>query len=267
MGIALQIASTDVLAFMKKKGGVYRQGQRVKNDHVGVTYLQKYDLVRQLESDDLVIMASLVTSESGSVIRVEYDVIDTYAVARAVEDANSLVKSLPAALYESFDNTWVSTTVGHIFQNTLATRLNMIKNPTEKSYPDLLWKLEDDRKRGIEVKTTIGLVGSPSLPARTTRLDRISGITIQAHHQKNTNVLMSIVDFDDRGIPEITAVLFADDLHTDDWTGDRDVSGTRNTNVNALTKSGLVKLSHGFIWAKTGEHLEKYGKLLNKKGR
>jgi hypothetical protein len=104
---------------------------------------------------------------------------------------------------------------------------------------------------GLEVKTTIGNIQQgANLRAGVRRVDRITGLTWQAHHQEVGELMGLTWDFaqehDKFNLPAITGVFYSDQLEATDWG---EISGTtgRNTKVCGMKISGRMKMGRGWI--------------------
>ncbi|MFR9620549.1 MAG: hypothetical protein SNH63_04930 [Rikenellaceae bacterium] len=73
-----------------------------------------------------------------------------------------------------------------------------------------------------------------------------------------------INDVDGFKYPAITAILFSDQLTTNDWG---EISGTtgRNTKVSGMTRSGKTKMGKGWIMIyDDAEYIDKYSRYLHR---
>ncbi len=180
-------------------------------------------------------------------------------VHKAVQLTNRILVDLPAPLYRSLDFKTVSSIVGSIFCDTLASSTNGIVNPIEKGHPDLVPKgakcaTEAQLRNypmGLEVKCTVGNIEQgANLRAGQQRVDHLTGITWQAHHREVTSLMGLSWDFtnprDSFHFPAITGVFYAADLVEEDWGT---ISGTtgRNTKVTGMRSSGKVKMGKGWV--------------------
>lgn len=59
-------------------------------------------------------------------------------VTESVELTNNILGDLPATLYKSLDFKTISSMVGSIFCDTLASKTDGIVNPIEKGHPDIV---------------------------------------------------------------------------------------------------------------------------------
>jgi hypothetical protein len=180
-------------------------------------------------------------------------------VAKAVELTNHVLSDLPASLYRSLDFKTTSSIVGSIFCDGLAKETRGIVNPIEKGHPDLV---PPDAKNateaqlrnypeGLEVKSTVGNIEQgANLRAGQRRIDKLTGITWQAHHREVTSLMGLVWDFvnarESFSYPAITGVFHADGLEEDDWGT---ISGTtgRNTKVSGMRTSGKAKMGSGWV--------------------
>lgn len=191
-------------------------------------------------------------------IRVGFEVKHTH-IHKAAQLTNRILAGLPASLYRSLDFKTVSSMVGSIFCDTLASETNGIVNPIEKGHPDLVparaaraTEVElRNYPEGLEVKCTVGNIEQgANLRAGQQRVDRLTGITWQAHHREVASLMGLSWDFanssDSFNFPAITGVFYAADLVEDDWGA---VSGTtgRNTKVSGMRASGKEKMADGWV--------------------
>lgn len=207
-------------------------------------------------------------------IRVGFEVKHTHVHA-AVGLTNQILADLPASLYRSLDFKTVSSMVGSVFCDTLASQTNGIVNPIEKGHPDLVpahaSKATEAQLRnypdGLEVKCTVGNIETgANLRAGEQRVDRLTGITWQAHHREVASLMGLSWDFanlsDSFNFPAITGVFYAAHLIEDDWGA---VSGTtgRNTKVSGMLSSGKAKMAEGWVLLLDDEaYITRFSRLL-----
>ncbi|MGL0788836.1 hypothetical protein [Xanthomonas translucens] len=191
-------------------------------------------------------------------IRVGFEVRHTH-IHKATQLTNRILADLPASLYRSLDFKTVSSIVGSIFCDTLANETNGIVNPIEKGHPDLVpataaqaTEVElRNYPEGLEVTCTVGNIEQgANLRAGQQRVDRLTGITWQAHHREVSSLMGLSWDFanlsDSFNFPAITGVFYTANLVEDDWGA---VSGTtgRNTKVSGMRASGKAKMAGGWV--------------------
>jgi hypothetical protein len=172
---------------------------------------------------------------------------------------NKVLSALPASLFRSIDYKTSSAIIGAVFCESLADRTKAIVNPIEKGHPDILPSSAAGAPEaqlrnypyGVEVKSTIGNIAKGrNLRAGVKRVEHITGITWQAHHQDVASLMGLAWDFvqpgDSFDHPGITGVFFAGNLKREDWGK---VSGTtgRNTKVSGMRSSGKEKMGNGWI--------------------
>lgn len=178
----------------------------------------------------------------------------------AIQNTSAILQTLPFSLFQQIDFKATSGIIGSVFISCLSNQVGAIPNPIEKGHPDIIPKSGKDateaqlRKypKGLEIKCTIGNVQKGSqLRAGDRRIDRLNGITWQAHHREVNDLLGLIWDFagakyQDKQYPIITAAFYSDKLTTDDWGT---VSGTsgRNTKVTGMNVSGKKKMVDGWM--------------------
>lgn len=196
-------------------------------------------------------------------------------VAEAAELTNSILMDLPAGLYRSLDYKTVSAVVGSVFCDALASRTKGIVNPIEKGHPDIIppdgAKATEEQlrnyPRGLEVKCTVGNIEQgANLRAGEQRVDRLTGITWQAHHREVKELMGLVWDFvqvkDKFKFPGLTAVFYATNLRREDWG---EISGTtgRNTKVTGMRTSGKQKMGAGWVMLiDEKKYLETYPRVL-----
>lgn len=203
--------------------------------------------------------------------------VDTEDILKAVEITNIALASYPANLYRSVDYKATSGIVGAAFCHSIAEITDSIVNPIEKGHPDVVPPEAADATEaqlrnypvGLEVKTTIGNVRQGSaLKKGQARIDYLTGLTWQAHHQEVEKLLGIIWDFqedDDNPhaiTPFITAVLYSDELELADWGA---ISGTtgRKTKVSGMRSGGKKKMGEGWLALyDEPKYLNKYARFL-----
>ncbi len=186
--------------------------------------------------------------------------VNTKNINDAVIQTNIIIADLPPSLFKSIDYKTTSAIIGAIFCDTLASITNSIVNPIEKGHPDLIPSVganaTEEKLRnypqGLEIKCTIGNVKTgANLRVGESRIEKLTGITWQAHHREVKELLGLTWDFvntEDQSFnyPTITAVFYSNQLISDDWGA---ISGTegRNTKVTAMLASGKTKMGNGWI--------------------
>lgn len=180
-------------------------------------------------------------------------------VAKAVELTNGILGDLPSRLYRTLDFKTISSIVGAIFCESLASHTEGIVNPIEKGHPDLVpasaTNATEEQLRnypiGLEVKCTIGNVAQgANLRAGEQRVKSLTGITWQAHHREVRELMGISWDFvelrDAFRFPSITGVFYSANLTEEDWGT---ISGTtgRNTKVTGMCSSGKEKMGGGWV--------------------
>jgi len=210
-------------------------------------------------------------------INVGFNVNITH-VNQAVMQTNKILKNLPSTLFQSIDYKTTSAMIGSIYCDNLALITGSIVNPIEKGHPDILpitaksAKEEDLRNyhEGLEIKCTVGNIESgANLRAGQNRINKLTSITWQAHHQEVSELMGLVWDFfnidenDGFNFPIITSVFYTDDLTNDDWGA---ISGTtgRNTKVSGMKASGKNKMGRGWVTILDNpEYIKKYTRILN----
>jgi hypothetical protein len=180
-------------------------------------------------------------------------------ISNALNQTNTLLQDLPSTLFKSIDYKTTSAMIGAIFCDTVASITDGIVNPIEKGHPDIIppygaGASEEELRafpEGLEVKCTVGNIEKgANLRAGETRIDRLTGITWQAHHREVGELLGLVWDFVDTGhsfnFPTITGAFYSDSLEPDDWGA---ISGTtgRNTKVSGMKTSGKTKMGQGWV--------------------
>lgn len=193
--------------------------------------------------------------------------------------ANSTAKQLqllPFSLYQSIDLKTLSAIVGAVFVGDLAELVGAIVNPIEKGHPDIIpssgkGATEAQLRNfptGLEIKVTVGNVSTGSnLQPGTPRINKLTGITWQAHHREVKSLLGLTIDFagashDGKKYPVITGAFYTDNLNEEDWG---EISGTtgRNTKVTGMNVSGKTKMGRGWVLLLDQEiYLNKYSEKL-----
>ena len=196
-------------------------------------------------------------------------------VNRAILKTNLLLSELPSTLFKSIDFKTTSAMIGAIYCDTLASITNSIVNPIEKGHPDIIplkganASEEQLRKypEGLEIKCTIGNIETgANLRAGEKRIEKLTGITWQAHHREVKELLGLVWDFSNHwqsfNYPAITGAFYSDALDQDDWGA---ISGTtgRNTKVCGMKASGKEKMGQGWVSIYDSlEYLKKYKSYL-----
>lgn len=194
----------------------------------------------------------------------------------AIKAAKQL-QLLPFSLYQSIDLKTLSSIVGAVFAECLASEVNAIVNPIEKGHPDIIplsgrSASEAELRnypQGIEIKATVGNVAKGSaLQPGTPRISELTGITWQAHHREVESLLGLSIDFigathSGKRFPIITGAFFTDDLTVEDWGEISGITG-RNTKVTGMRVSGKTKMGQGWVLLiEDTTYITKYSKLLN----
>lgn len=197
-------------------------------------------------------------------------------VCAAATETAGLLQGFPFSLYQSIDLKTLSSIVGAVFVESLATRVSALVNPIEKGHPDIVPSSAHtateaqlrNYPQGLEVKVTVGNVKQGStLKSGQPRINALTSLTWQAHHQEVVSLMGLVVDFagaaqGDKRFPLVTGIFFADDLTASDWGK---ISGTtgRNTKVTGLRTRGKAKMGKGWVLLlDEGTYLTKYATLL-----
>lgn len=181
-------------------------------------------------------------------------------VISAVLETNNILLHNPENLYRTLDLKTTSAIVGAVYCASLAKNIEgAIVNPIEKGHPDIVPDTAANASEvelrnypaGLEIKTTVGNVKTGStLKSGENRLNCLTGITWQAHHQEVHELMALIWDFNAEInkflFPMVTAVFFSSALSQDDWGA---ISGTtgRNTKVCGMKATGRTKMKKGWI--------------------
>lgn len=197
-------------------------------------------------------------------------------ILNAVNETNLSLTRLPSSLYIIIDYKTTSTIIGRLFCDGLARHIKgAIVNPIEKGHPDIIPENGKNATEaqlrnypeGLEIKCTVGNIKQgTNLRAGNTRLEYLTGLTWQAHHQEVRQLLGLIWDFanktDDNSYiyPAITGAFYSSSLNIQDWGI---ISGTtgRNTKVCGMKASGRKKMSEGWILIED-HYFDRYMKLL-----
>jgi len=199
-------------------------------------------------------------------------------VLKGVLETRDVLRTLPFSLFRYVNFKTSSSMIGAIYCDRLSKLVGGIVNPIEKGHPDIIPTSGKDATErelrnypeGLEIKTTIGNVQSGSkLRAGSPRINCLTGITWQAHHQEVESLMGLIWDFTELDpstndwYPVITGVFFCDSLRVADWGA---ISGTtgRNTKVTGMTASGKLKMGRGWVvLLDNEEYVRRYAGLLN----
>jgi len=197
------------------------------------------------------------------------------SICQAVIQTNKILSDLPSTLYRSIDYKTTSAMIGSVFCDSLTNFTDAIVNPIEKGHPDLVppaaAKCTEEELRnypeGLEIKCTVGNIEKgANLRAGQTRINKMTGITWQAHHREVSELLGLVWDFVEDGhqfnFPTITGAFFSDELCESDWGA---ISGTtgRNTKVTGMGASGKEKMGGGWVvLIDKEEYLSSYSRFL-----
>jgi len=201
--------------------------------------------------------------------------IDDKIIVNAIEYANAVIETIPTVVFQAIDFKAKSGMIGALFCKGIENNSSGIVNPIEKGYPDLLPSIAKNATRdelmnyqiGLEVKCTAGNLKSKLILGNgEKRVQDLSGITWQAHHQEVNKVIALVWDFYENKKfemkPIITGVFYSNELTEQDWGK---ISGTngRNTKVSGIKVSGKTKLGKGWIAIlDKPEYLTKYKHIL-----
>lgn len=197
-------------------------------------------------------------------------------VVEAIHNTNNELEKLPAPLFRSIDYKTTSAMIGCILCEKIAQTTDgaAIVNPIEKGHPDIvpyqaISSSEEQLRNypiGLEVKCTIGgVLKNANIEKAVPRIDYISNITWQAHHQEVTELFGITFDYilTPSGYkPVISATFYSDQLSVSDWGKISGTSG-RNTKVCGMKASGKAKMGNGWfsILADSPIYWEKYSNL------
>lgn len=203
--------------------------------------------------------------------------LNSLDIIKAIESTQKVISVLPwNLLYQAIDFKTTSAIMGALFCKGIADVTEGIVNPIEKGHPDVVpadaVNATEEQLRnypvGLEVKCTVGNVKTGSnLSGGTTRIEKITGITWQAHHREVEKLLGIVYDFlslndTNEFYPIITGVFYANNLSEEDWG---QISGTsgRNTKVCGMKASGREKMGNGWVAIIDNDlYIERYSKLL-----
>lgn len=196
-------------------------------------------------------------------------------IHQAILQTNKLLSDLPSTLFKSIDYKTTSAMIGAIFCDTLASLTGSIVNPIEKGHPDIIPQnangaTEEQLRKypeGLEIKCTVGNIEQgANLRAGETRINKLTGVTWQAHHREVQELFGMVWDFVNDGhtfnYPAITGAFYTNTLEEDDWGS---ISGTtgRNTKVSGIKASGKHKMGAGWVsLIDDSTYLERYKSLL-----
>lgn len=199
-------------------------------------------------------------------------------VVSAIHTTNAVLEQLPASLFRSIDYKTTSAMIGCILCENIAQTTNgaAIVNPIEKGHPDIIpasaeGSTEEQLRNypsGLEIKCTIGGVPkNANIEKASPRIDYVSNVTWQAHHQEVSELFGITFDYiitPSGHKPIITATFYSDNLTVDDWGA---VSGTngRNTKVCGMKASGKQKMGKGWfsVLNDSPKYLLKYSQLFD----
>ncbi len=202
--------------------------------------------------------------------------VDDEKILFAANDLNNFLSSLPPSLYRNLDFKTTGAMIGALYCSYLAERIDgAIVNPIEKGYPDIIPEsginaTEEQLRNypyGLEIKGTIGNVPTGiKLGGGEQRVESLTSLTWQAHHQEVNKVMCIVWDFcntiNNFNYPALTAAFYSDQLTKDDWGAISGTSG-RNTKVCGMLESGKIKMGKGLVLLLNSKpYINKYSKIL-----
>ncbi len=201
--------------------------------------------------------------------------VNSSHIKTALNQTNDFLETIPSTVYRSIDYKTTSSIIGSMFCQSIANITGAIVNPIEKGHPDVIpltgqnssEELLRNYPEGLEVKCTVGNIKTgENLRAGETRVNFLTGITWQAHHQEVGKLLGIVWDFvsssRDFNYPKVTAMFYANNLVTEDWG---QISGTsgRNTKVTGMLSSGKTKMGQGWVALfNNRNYIETYQKIM-----
>ena len=202
--------------------------------------------------------------------------VDTKKVILASSELDGFLTKLPPTLYRNLDFKTTGAMIGALFCSCLADEIDgAMVNPIEKGYPDIIpvsgRNASEETLRnyplGLEIKGTIGNIQTGvKLRSGEQRIEKITGLTWQAHHQEVNKVLAIVWDYcnEKSGFlyPALTAAFYSDKLTHDDWGAISGTSG-RNTKVCGMRGSGKKKMGQGLVLLLDDKrYIDKYSRIL-----
>ena len=194
-------------------------------------------------------------------------------------------KTFPVDVFKILGMRNLSSFVGESFSQTLSNiNSNIIKNPHQDGYPDLLpldefglkcWNDIKDKEEkepfspftggGFEIKATCGMIDTPKLFAKKnlkrpkfkeSRINYVKKYDWKAHHQQTNNLIGILWDFINE-TPTILGIFYSNNLDKNDWGNivQPKIHGGKTTSVSMMNKSGINKMYLGWILVLDSEPL------------
>lgn len=243
--------------------------------------------------------------KSDNAVKLNYEtLLKSEEIVDAVKQTNTAIKYLDENtkkfsinVFETLGLRNLSGFVGEVFVSMIekVSKGNLVKNPNQDGYPDLLlnnssqlkqyfesmYETTKDKKYfkgksffspykfgGIEVKATVGStpptgkVRKPIIGEQ--RIDVLTKFDWKAHHTETNNLLAILWDFINE-VPHIVAVFYRNDLTEDDWGNivKPKAGGGRTTSVSIMNTQGIKKMCSG--WIAVLDDSKYINKLNNKK--
>lgn len=215
-------------------------------------------------------------------------VISLDLLIKTIEQTHDLLgkfKDFPVDVFKILGMRNLSSFVGESFAQTLNNiDSNIVKNPNQDGYPDLLpldefglkyWndiKDKDEKEPfspfaggGFEVKATCGMIDTPKVflkknlkkpKFKESRINYIKKYDWKAHHQETNNLIGILWDFIDE-IPTILGIFYSNNLNQNDW-GDiikPKINGGKTTSLSIMNKSGINKMYFGWVLVLDNDYL------------
>ncbi len=192
-------------------------------------------------------------------------------LVRAADTVNSRLRAAIAQkdgirldLYEIIDLRMLSGLIGELFSTELCKiDARLLKNPNIDGYPDLcdisapgaaarakaltLSNFIAYKYGGFEVKNTFGVKKAKThIVPRETRLPKIQKALVwKAHHRKTNNLIAVQSDYI-KGVPQLIAGFYSDELTEGDWTVKQQPrDGSTMTSFCQTTPAAFRKLKRG----------------------
>ena len=205
--------------------------------------------------------------------------ISVEGIQNCVEKTQEIIKSLvdfKVNIIKLLGMRNLSGLVGEIFASTLVNNKELISNPHQDGYPDILLLDEIGKTHwdsinnyqdkspfspfptgGFEIKATCGSTFTPAKCKKIgclkpeigdQRITMVQGYDWKSHHRSTNNLFGIFWDFI-YGVPTIVAIFYSDKLKQTDWTKviKPKNSKSRTTSISILKRQGVEKMYDNWI--------------------
>ena len=220
-----------------------------------------------------------LTNQNSKIIGPRGIQISVEGIENCVEKTQEIINSLSCFqvdIIKLLGMRNLSGLVGEIFASTLDNNKELIPNPHQDGYPDILllddigkaeWDSIDNHKDkspfspfptgGFEIKATCGSTPTPKKCKEIgclkpeigdQRIAMVQSYDWKSHHRNTNNLFGIFWDFID-GVPTITAIFYSNKLKQTDWTKvvKPKNNKSRTTSVSMLKRDGVEKMYDNWI--------------------